>query len=82
MLDSEEQSALGIRVDGGKMAPDSKFMVSLDDLSIPSRDLLEQLNKMLPQGKERHYSRLHKDRCDELHGMDIYEAPYSFKRAD
>ena len=30
--------------------------LSLDDLSIPSRDLLEQLNKMLPQGKERHYS--------------------------
>ena len=30
--------------------------LSLDDLSIPSRDLLEQLNQMLPKGKERHRS--------------------------
>ncbi len=30
--------------------------MSLDDLSIPARDLLEQLNEMLPTGKERHYS--------------------------
>lgn len=30
--------------------------MSLDDLSIPARDLLEQLNEMLPKGKERHYS--------------------------
>jgi hypothetical protein len=30
--------------------------MTLDDLSIPSRDLLEQLNEMLPQGKERHSS--------------------------
>ena len=30
--------------------------LSLDDLSIPSRDLLEQLNEMLPKGKERHNS--------------------------
>jgi hypothetical protein len=30
--------------------------LSLDDLSIPSRDLLEQLNEMLPKGKERHRS--------------------------
>jgi hypothetical protein len=27
--------------------------MSLDDLSIPARDLLFQLNEMLPEGKER-----------------------------